>query len=75
MTKLRFHGIGYAIDKFTHPLSSCNVCRPSKEFLIQRSKDLMAVTKLGELIRECSTLPPGLSMKFQIMDSMDVARA
>jgi len=66
--------VAYAIEKFNHPMSMCNVCHPSKQFFLPDSKEDNALRNLAVLLRECAKPPAGLTMRFQI-DSSDAGRA
>lgn len=65
----------YAIDKFNHPMSLCNVCKPNIQFFLPDGKEDKALINLVSLVRECSKLSAGLTMRFQIMDSSDAGHA
>jgi len=67
--------VAYAIGKFNHPMSMCNVCQPSRQFFLPNSKEDVEIRNLASLLRACSTLPAGLTMRFQIMDASDEVRA
>ena len=66
--------VSHSIEKFIHPMSLCNVCQPNKQFFLPNGKEDTALSDLIVLIRGCSKLPTGLTMRFQIMDSSDAAR-
>jgi hypothetical protein len=54
----------YAIDKFAHPMISCNVCQ--KEFIEQRSKTFTDWVTFAKLLNTVSQTPPGLTVRFEV---------
>jgi hypothetical protein len=62
--------IVYAMDKFTHPVVSCNVCKPDKQYIEYGSQDYADLIKLGQLIQRFSKLDSQIvAMNFEIMNS------
>jgi hypothetical protein len=58
--------VAYPIEKYSHPMMLCNVCQPSRSFIVQNSQEHRDLLALGDLIRRLSQMNVGMIVRFEI---------
>lgn len=43
--------VSYPLDKFTHPVTACKVCKDQRQFIVHGSSEYAEWTKFAELLK------------------------
>lgn len=63
--------VSYPLDKFTHPLTICNTCKPERQFIVYGSTEFAEWIKFVELLKRFSKKNSNFAFRLELTSALD----